>query len=593
MKKFLSVTLIFISVLFSVLFVSAESTPITHTYLSQITDSGEYVFETVISPSSTIMCKPIIAMYDSRNALCGLTIGNNAYIQKSAVKSLTIKVTPWKTPVKIKLMLWDSSGSPVPKSQFEVVPTAVCDKNFGSIANISLTGIQSKNYTFETVLNSPVNASYTPVIRMYDASGNICGFKEFESISLAANKSYLKEFEVYSSVTPSRISFTLRNGTDVGQFTDVPVSVSPEKIGVIMDADSSKGVKLFATDGTYNYYDFSENFVLSYGNTVVSNKQTAYDYINGLRLKSYNRMADTDTDNDGKVDSWTPVYHWQLFFSNEERYGQIIPSAYYPIVLDDSCRLDYSDFLNNYAKRMVRVLVSPDGKITSMSLPGDNLFRKITAGKAYSEVFYDHENMTFSNELNINENAAIIYLPTKKTASESDFKALSIDGLNKGNLYHLKEYTTKSGKQIILITYMLSESEIASFNVNPIKHISTALNGNGSTAPGIKNHMFSISLTNQPITNNDKANKLANDAMAYVAKGLEGALNGANQGYALTKNYIRAKFANEIDAAKKSIKELQAIDTQYNASYYNELKNEISNVVEGNALAFLEEYFLN
>ena len=53
-----------------------------------------------------------------------------------------------------------------------------------------------------------------------------------------------------------------------------------------MDADSSKGVKLFATDGTYQYYDFADDFILSYGNTRITDKQSAYDYLNTLKLKS-------------------------------------------------------------------------------------------------------------------------------------------------------------------------------------------------------------------------------------------------------------------------------------------------------------------
>ena len=59
-----------------------------------------------------------------------------------------------------------------------------------------------------------------------------------------------------------------------------------------MDADSSKGVKLFATDGTYQYYDFADDFILSYGNTRITDKQSAYDYLNTLKLKSYKRKAD-------------------------------------------------------------------------------------------------------------------------------------------------------------------------------------------------------------------------------------------------------------------------------------------------------------
>ena len=261
--------------------------------------------------------------------------------------------------------------------------------------------------------------------------------------------------------------------------------------------------------------------------------------------------------------------------------------------MDDSARLDYTDFLNNYSKRMVRISVSPDGKINAMSFPGDSFFAKLTAGNAYSEVFYDKPNSRFSNKLNVKTDAKILYLPTKKNASESDFKAFTPAELKDGNSYYVKEYTTSNNQQIILVTYMLSEQEIATLNDKTIKNISLALNGNGGTAPGIKNHMFSITLPNQSIENNDRANALANTAMDYVAAGLEGALSDAQNGYCITKDYIKTKYSSEISAAKEAIYELQDMDKQYKAAYYNELQNEISTVVEGNALVFLKEYFLD
>lgn len=576
----------------------AEESPITHTYLTS-TEGGEYVFESVITPPGTLSTfteyNAIIAMYDSRNALCGLAIEENLIAQNGISNSFQISTTPEKKPEKIKLMIWSTENPLIPLYQYEWVPTTVCDKDFGTTAYIQLTNIKSRSYTFEAIFNSPVNATYTPVIRMYDTYGNICGFYEAPDITLSANKQESQTYTVYNitGAKPAKIYFTLRNGTDIGQLSTISPEVAVEKYGIIMEADPANGVKLYATDGTYNYYDFADNFILSYGNTVVTNKDTAYNYLNTLRLKSYNRTADLDTNGDNRNDSWKEHYNWLLFFNHEERYGQIIPSSYYPTVMDDSARLDYTDFLNNYSKRMVRISVSPDGKINAMSFPGDSFFAKLTAGNAYSEVFYDTPNSRFSNKLNVKTDAKILYLPTKKNASESDFKVFTPAELKDGNSYYVKEYTTSNNQQIILVTYMLSEQEIATLNDKAIKNISLALNGNGGTAPGIKNHMFSITLPNQSIENNDRANALANTAMDYVAAGLEGALSDAQNGYCITKDYIKTKYSSEISAAKEAIYELQDMDKQYKAAYYNELQNEISTVVEGNALVFLKEYFLD
>ena len=286
----------------------AEEPPITHTYLTS-TEGGVYVFESVITPTASTVnkrFKAIIAMYDSRGALCGLEVKDqNYYFLNSQVNvptSIKISVTPQKAPHTIKLMLWNWNNTITPVSQFELVPTVVCDEDFGSIASVQLTNIKSRTYTFEAIFKSPINANYTPVIRMYDNTGALCGYKEFDALTLSANKRELKEFAVYSTSTPTKIYFTLRNGTDVAQFSTLATETSTEKFGMIMDADPANGVKLYATDGTYNYYDFADNFILSYGNTVVTNKDTAYNYLNTLRLKSYNRTADLDTNGDNRND---------------------------------------------------------------------------------------------------------------------------------------------------------------------------------------------------------------------------------------------------------------------------------------------------
>lgn len=583
-------------VLATSLVVSASSEPITHTYL--ISNDGEYVFEVVIPPTSSgmIIYKPIIAMYDSKNALCGLNILDEMHVTNQyKATSFRIEVTPSKTPKTIKLMLWSSNiyEELTPLTQYELVSDTLCNQDFGTIANLQLTKIKSKQYTYEAIFKSSANATYTPIFRMYDASGNICGFYKGEAITLTAGKRELKEFTITSTSTPANIYFTLEKGTEISQFSELPTAVSTQKFGMIMSADSSKGVKIYATDGSYQYYQFADNFVLSYGNTLVTNKQTAYNHLNTLRLKSYNRYADDYKNATDKNYVWSPTYDWLLFFSDSDRYGSIIPNQYLPYMLSDEARMDYADFLNNYSKRMVTVSISPDGKINSMAFPGDSFFARITAGKKYNEVFYDKPNTTFSNKLPINSNAKILYLPTKKGATESDFKLLSPSELKDGNAYYIADYTTSTNEQIIILTYMLSDSEIASRNKETVKNINLALNGNGSTAPGIKSTMFDISINTQKPDINDQANALANTAMSYVAKGLEGALKDAELGYHITKDFISVKYSTEVDAAKQAIKELQEMDTKYKTTYFNNLKNELLDVVETSALNFLEDVFIN
>ena len=608
MKRNLFIILAFILLLISSMAVFAENSPATHTYLTSVSDNGTYTFETIVTPTDATsalayknMYIPIVAMYDSKNALCGLAIGKPSIIKTGTNGAFTLSITTQKTPNTIKTMLWSGNGRPIPTSQFELVPNVVCDKEFGSLAQVNLINIKSRVYTFEAFLTSPTDASYSPVIRMYDASGNLCGYYKGENITLSAGKYQLKEFTVTSSATPAKICFTLRNGTDVAQFSTINPTLSTEKFGMIMGADSSKGVKIYSTDGVYQYYDFADNFILSYGNNIIPQKIAAYNYLNALRLKSYKRIADKDTDGDGKADNWNMNYDWLLFFDqdgNDARYSQIVrastnPSSKYYNYLKDDYRYKYSDFLNNYGKRMVRVLISPEGKIVSMAFAGDSFFKKFTPGVAYSEVFYNKPVTTFSDKLVVKSNAKILYLPTKGDVTENDFKAFSASELKDGNSYHVKGYTTTKGEQVVLVTHMLSDQEVATLNTKTVKNINIALNGNGGTAVGIKNHAFNISINTQSSAINDKANKLANTAMSNVAKGLEGALKDAEAGYCITKDYISIKYSTEISAAKASINEIQAMDTQYNTSYYNNLKNELLDTVEANALEFLEDTFIN
>ena len=140
---------------------------------------------------------------------------------------------------------------------------------------------------------------------------------------------------------------------------------------------------------------------------------------------------------------------------------------------------------------------------------------------------------------------------------------------------------------------MLSDQEVASHNTDTIKNINLALNGNGKTAPGIKNTLFDISISAQSPETNDRANLLANTAMDYVAKGLEGALADAEAGYCITKDYIKVKYTSEVNAAKNAIREIQSMDSLLGTSYFNNLENELLDTVETNALEFLRDTFIN
>ncbi len=580
MKKLLFFILTFVLVLSSQLFVFAESAPATHTYL--ISDNGDYVFESVVTMPQYSIYIPIVAMYDSRNALCGLTIGDYAFSEK-AQQALSISVTPWNTPKTMKFMLWDASGAPIPVAQYEIIPTTVCNEPFGNIANIQLTRNQSGNYTFEAVFNSPASATYTPVIRMYDSSGKICGFKQFDNISLVANQAVLKDFTVYSNSAPARIAFTLKNGTEVSQYTNITPAVSTEKYGLIMQADSSTGVKLFGTDGTYKYYDFADNFILSYGNTIVTDKAAAYDYLGTLRHKSYNRYSDKD-ENNKYTKNWTPNYDWLLFFvtsGNDVRFIDVLPTSdtlYYlnKVGTNNANVYKQGECLNNYEKRMARVLISPDGKITSMAFPDDNVYKKLSAGKTYHETFYDAQSKTFGSELVLENDAKIIYIPTKSGFTENDFTTLLPSAIESGT-YYIKEYTNIAGQQIVLVTHIVSSQEIAAQNTEVVDYINKTLYGNGTVS--LKNNMIGISSGGTQDTN-DRANQLAETFRLNIVKCLEDALNNAEH-HILSSGYIKSKYSTEISTAKSAFKELLKMDEAYGTSYENAIKNAIIDVVVG------------
>jgi len=609
MKKLKKVILLIstlIILLLSTVFVSAEGAPLSHTYLASVSDSGEYTFETVIKTDSEIKCKPILAMYDSRNALCGLTIGGTTRVQSGAYKSLTIKVTPEKTPKKIKLMLWNTSGNPVPVSQFESVPDTVCSSDFGSVANIHLSKIESLDYTFEAVLSSPVDATYTPVFRMYDSLGNICGYYTDESISLVAGEHTLKEFKVPATSAPAKIYFTLRNGTEVGQFTCVPTTVAVKKTGVIMDVGSSgdnlNKIKIFADDGTYQYYDFADKFVLSYKNTIIDNKQSACDYLNTLKLKSYKRYADLKINNKPLPDGWTTYYDWLLFFNNtgdNARYSKAVPVSekVYYLNSDDNI-YGYSDYLNNYANRLVQITFSPDGKINSMVFPGDSLFKSVSAGSVLSEAYYNPTAKAFNDSLTVSDNTAILYLPTIEGLDESSFKVLPQSELKKSDYYYLKNFVLSGNKQIILLTYRYSDtvsaSELASYNTDIVQNIKTSLYGvNGTEAKptgGINGKSIALSGGSRDI--NDQANAALSVALENLVSGLKTALESADEGYLISKKFVKTKCPSEISVARSKINLIEEFDSTYNTDYFNQLENGILELVPESALNFLYDYFI-
>lgn len=630
MKKAILILSIFTLVLFSCLFVSAESAPMTHTYLTEITDAGEYVFEVVIPPSAElnkIRSRAVLAMYDSKNALCGLYVAAaNDYIYCTSndlykpAKSKTIKVTPWNKPETIKLMLWGTNVNKLaPNFQYELVSDAVCNENFGNIANINYTKTEDGNYTFETVFKSTVNATYTPVIKMYDASGKIVHYSRLKPISLVAGQPVLKELTVNSADSPARIIFTLESENGIEQYAEIPVTTSTEKYGVIMGADKENGIKLFATDGTYTYYDFADNFVLSYGNTVVNDKSVAYNYLNTLRLTSYNRYCDGYPDE--RTSTFTPQHDWLLFFNisgDNARYIEYIPTSgrYYFMNASanasgakDSNIYKYSHFLNNYSKRMVRVLISPDGKITSMALADDNLFKSVISGKALNNVFYDSNTQLINNSLSVKNDAAVIYLPTLSKSTESDFKATGTSWLNAYDDYILKSFTLPDNKQILLITYKFSDTltaqELANYNADVIKNINYTLYGVNGTqenpTSGINNAYISVSIppdTNNP--NNDyiinvangEANKAVGIILKNVISGLKKALEGAENGALLNPAYIQTSCATEIRNAREQKNILDNFDANYGTDYFFRLLDKLGGVVPSEAQTFLTEYFL-
>lgn len=609
LKKTLFILSVFVLMLVSSLYVSAENVPITHTYL--VSNDGDYVFETIVSSPTHQMYKPIVAMYDSKGALCGLTVEENLFAYGNKHTPLTISVSPWKTPAKVKFMLWNTSGEPVPATQFEDVPLAVCNEDFGSVANIKLTKVQSKQYTFETVFNSPATADYDVFIRMYDASGNVCGFYKGDSIPLVADKPVLRDITVNNvSSVPTKICFTLKNGADVVQFTSVDPTLSTEKFGFIMGYDEQNGVKLFTSDGTYENYKLADSFILSHGSNLVTDKTTAVNYINSLRFESYNRYADKDAN--GKYTRvWTPQYDWLLFFGENERYSKATPASekyYYMNHSDNICK--YSEFLNNYAKRMTRVLITSDSKIASMAFADDTLYKSATSGQTMNGVYYNTNTKLLGETLQVKDDATIIYLPAISRADESYFKAVSPSWLNSYDDYKLKNYTLANGKQIILVTYKFSDTltteELASYNADVVKNINITLYGVGGTqekpTAGIYNKTISVNITpsydnpNRDYiinTVNDEANKATKIILENVTKGLLKALDGAANGALLNKTYIKTVCADEIAIARENVNTLKDFDKNLGTDYYEvRLLNGIGNVVPNEALAFLEDYFL-
>lgn len=443
----------------------------------------------------------------------------------------------------------------------------------------------SNGYTFESVITPTVTAECMPIIAMYDSDGLLCGLMYGDTLSLTLGTPVIKTFTVSPDSAPSSIKLMLWK-TDgsfapLCRFEQVSTALYSEKYGMIVEASQDTGVKLYTSDASSAVtYDFADTFTLSYGSTVISDKTSAYNYINSLRLVSYTYK--------GKE----PIEDWIIKFADGVLSDYDV--RYKTSSGNNADLWTYADYLDNYSARMVRILVSNDNKIGSMAFADDNLFDKLSKGKAYSRAFYTQSEKSFNDSLDINDNTKILYFPARAYADISQFTRYAPSTLSNGNLYYLREFTTYSGEQIILVTHMFTDDELEAFNSNPVENINIALNGNGSNLNGISNDVVTITVTGQTTANNTKATTAANYALEEVAKGLEGALVGADNGYAITREYVKIKFKTHIDVAKEYYQTIKDLDASLDDSpYLNAFENEIVRIIGVKAAGFLKDYFLN
>jgi len=440
----------------------------------------------------------------------------------------------------------------------------VCSSAYAFESSMTNTYLiaNTDGYTFETVIKPSCTAECMPIIAMYDETGILCGLMYGETISIEQNVPLVKTFKVNSEVQPSSIKLMLWKAdgsfAPLCRFEQVPTEVYTENFGMITQANSSGTIQIFATDASHATYSVRDNVILSYKNTLVSDKTTALSYIDSLKF-NYTQGDE-------------PSYLWKIFKDGTD---------------DD----DLKQSLGNYTKRMIRFLTTDTNKIGLISFADDSLFNKLSSGAEYTEAFYNLPDKSFNDKFALNDGAKILYIPTKSSATENDYRLYSSDQLKNGNLYYAKSYTTSDGNQIILMTFMASDQELAAFNLKPITYINDALYGD-DYYDGIKDKTFNIALYGQLQENNDKANIAANTAMRYVSAGLQDALNYAGSGYAITKTLIKTKCEDDINTAKAQIDILQEMDSSLSSGYYEELKQKIANTVSGTALKFLETYFL-
>ncbi|MBQ2897763.1 MAG: hypothetical protein IJE46_05535 [Clostridia bacterium] len=443
-----------------------------------------------------------------------------------------------------------------------------------SMTNTSLTST-ADGYTFECVITPSVTSECMPVIAAYDSTGVLCGLMYGDSIPLTEGVRTVETFKVDMADTPTSIKLMMWK-TDgsfapLCKFEQVSTALYSEKFGMITELNSSGGVQIFSTDGSYTTYTLNDNVVLSHGNTVVSGKTSATSHIDSLKFTYYTRT--------GTLSSL-----WKIFKNERTCYKDTSGST--------SQVYKYPDFLDNYTKRVIRFLSTSDGKISSIALADDTLFNKISSGDKLTAAFYTLSTRSFNDKITLNNDTKILYLPAKYGASESDYAVKSPSELKNGNYYHTKTYTTSGGSQIVLLTYMFTDADTGTFNTEPINYINITLNGNGSNVPGIKNYSFNIAISGQSDDNNDAACDAAALAMEYVAQGLQGALDATNSGYVITPEFVKIKFKNEISAAKQQINILKQMDENLKTKYYGELENLIPLAIGNEAANFLQDYFL-
>lgn len=434
----------------------------------------------------------------------------------------------------------------------------------------------TNGYTFECVITPTITASCKPVIAMFDVNGALCGLMYGDNIALTSGQRTVKTFTASASSTPTEIKVMLwktdESYAPLSRFEQVSTTLCTEKFGMITELNSSNGVQIFATDGSYNTYTLADDVILSHSKGIEAGKTAATNHIEALKLSYYTR---------NKV----PTTLWKIFADERTCFKDTSGST--------ASAYKYPDFLNNYTKRMVRFLATSDNLIVSMAFEDDKLFKILSSVKTLNEAFYTSSTRSFNDSLQITSNARILYIPAKVGSTESEYAVKAPTQIKEGNYYHAKVYTA-NGNNIVLMTYMFTDAEIQLFNKKPLDNITIALNGDGKTINGIQNYVFNIALSGQTDLDNDTACDAADLAMEYVANGLSGALEAANNGYVITPEFVKIKFKDDIQKAKAQINIIKQLDSKLGLSpgYYSEFENVVPKAIGNSAMTFLKDYFL-